>query len=131
MNNLLGVVRDVASDDVRRRLADGPINGFIDSFKLYQMYIDFSDMVGPEQEQRARQLPPDIDDAMRLFQSDLESLVLSTDRARGDALLTADPRWTTLQLRAAELAKELSAYLERVSAVDGRSTLGECKAQTD
>jgi hypothetical protein len=131
MTNLLGVVRDFASDDVRRMLANGPIDGWIDSWELYETYTDFSDMVGPEQDRRARKLPANIDDAMRIFRDNLESLVCSDDRVENDAALTAGRRWTTLQLQAAELANELSAYLKRVSAEDGRSVFEERRAQTD
>jgi hypothetical protein len=88
-------------------------------------------MVGPEQERRARQLPADIDDAMRMLRDDLESLVLSNDRVESDAVLTAGHRWKKLQLQAAELATELSAYLGQVSAADGRTAFEECRAQTD
>jgi len=43
--SLLEVVEDLASPEIARSLAEGPINGFIDSSEYYLMFDDFRSII--------------------------------------------------------------------------------------
>jgi len=102
LENLRGVLSDYASEQFGRDLARGPINGFIDSNELYNMFLDFFEMFVPQPgDEWSSTLPDDVEKVLSGFKGVLDYVMLNKADSLADAALVDSPAWRELRFGAA------------------------------